>query len=95
MSLQAGDTCVIIDHPNWFDGPNKRSRLGKIVILISGPHLYPQDPRFTEIWGSYWKVSGITPGMMSPLCLRKIPPAPMDDDVNTEDTLIMLSGASK
>lgn len=67
--LQPGDLCVVVDHPSI-----KRYRwaVGKTVVLVSslnyGHPLY--DP--------YWQCAG-APGVgVSFVCLRKIPPPPLE-----------------
>ena len=79
--LEPGDLCVIHGVSCWdIFGPECA---GRHVVLVSS---YPLvgHPECRD--GIYWKCSGLPPGVsgVHTALLRKIPPAPMDDDEPTE-----------
>lgn len=93
-ALAPGDLAVIVDDPAWTD--TTRKTIGLHVVVIDGPTYCATDDPY---WTPYWLVSGIPEkilasqklkdrGRISGRCLRKIPPAPMDESVPDEREVV-------
>jgi hypothetical protein len=78
--LQPCDLCVIIRPARLAPGDATRALIGKTVILLEA--YTPHEPWVIFAPGRFWRVSGLPSDVLgvSETFLKKIPPAPMDDD---------------